>query len=282
MKAVNLLPPDLRSGPKGPAPAVSAGKETAGGPGPFIVLGALALCVAMLAGYVLTSNTVKSRESELAGVIARSEATNRQVAALRPYADFQSLAEARIATVRDLATSRFDWEQALRDMARVVPADVTLASMEGTVSSETGGGGTRGALNVPAIEISGCTQSQTDVAVLMARLRNIDGVTRVSLVKSDKATALQSNITTGDGNSASQPTCGKLNAPAFELVTFFEGSASAAVAPTGPAAAPAATASETPAAGASGASSSATPAATPAAGAAAPSSPTTTSTGDTP
>jgi Tfp pilus assembly protein PilN len=272
MKAVNLLPPDLRSGPKGPAPAVSAGKEIAGGPGPWIVLGALALCVVALAGYVLTSNTVKSRESELAATVARSEATNREAAALRPYADFQSLAQERIQTVRDLATSRFDWEQALRDLSRAMPANVTLASMKGTVSSESGGGGNlRAALNVPAIELSGCVPTQTDVATLMSRLRNVDGVTRVSLSKSDKATELQASIAGSDGTVAT-PACGRMNAPGFELIAFFEGAAAAATAPTGPEAQPASTtagaaASATPAAGqpaeASG-TNGAAPAATPA------------------
>ena len=236
MKAVNLLPPDLRSSPKGPTPTVSAGRETAGGPGPFIVLGALALCVVALAGYVLTANTVKSRESELAGMAARSEATQLEVAKLKPYADFEALAQARIATVRDLATSRFDWEQALRDVSRVLPAEATLASMKGTVSSETGGGGNlRGALNVPAIELSGCTSDQTAVAKLMSRLRGIDGVTRVSLSKSDKATQMQSSVTT-NGTAETLPACGNDDAPGFEVIAFFENAASAAVAPTGPAA----------------------------------------------
>ena len=254
MKAVNLLPADLRSGAKGPAPAVSAGTEIAGGPGPFIVLGVLALCVVALAGYILTSNTVKSRESELAAISARSAATNREVAALRPYADFQSLARERITTVRDLATSRFDWEQALRDLSRAMPKNVTLASMKGTVSSQaggaggsSGGGNLRGALDVPAIELSGCVPTQTDVAELMSRLRNVDGVTRVSLSKSDKATELQTNSSNGAGAEA-RPACGRLNAPGFELVAFFETDAAAAVAPTGAAVAQPATTTGTPAA----------------------------------
>ena len=40
------------------------------------------------------------------------------------------MAKARVQTVRDLAGSRFDWEQALRDLSRAVPADVTLTSLD--------------------------------------------------------------------------------------------------------------------------------------------------------
>jgi len=52
MRAVNLLPPDLRSGPKGSAPAVSTGVENSGA-GAFVVLGVLAFAVVALAAYVL-------------------------------------------------------------------------------------------------------------------------------------------------------------------------------------------------------------------------------------
>jgi Tfp pilus assembly protein PilN len=240
MKAVNLLPHDLRSGAKGPAPAVSAGTEDAGGPGPFIVLGALALCVVALAGYVLTSNAVKDRQAKLAEVSARSEAVSRQVTALKPYADFEAIANSRVATVNDLATSRFDWEQGLRDLSRALPADVTLSQLSGSVSSTTGSGGgassLRGALDVPAIELQGCTRGQTDVARLMARLRNVDGVTRVSLAKSDKETPTPRSMPTGAASGSTLPSevnaCGLGSKPTFGVIVFFEGKAAAAVQPS--------------------------------------------------
>ncbi len=240
MKAVNLLPHDLRSGAKGPAPAVSAGTEDAGGPGPFIVLGALALCVVALASYVLTSNAVKDRQAKLAEVATRSEVVTRQVTALKPYADFEAIANSRVATVNDLATSRFDWEQGLRDLSRALPADVTLSQLSGSVSSTTGSGGgastLRGALDVPAIELQGCTRGQTDVARLMARLRNVDGVTRVSLAKSDKETPTPRSMPTGAATASTLPSevnaCGLGAKPSFGVIVFFEGKAAAAVQPS--------------------------------------------------
>jgi Tfp pilus assembly protein PilN len=267
MRAVNLLPPDLRSGPKGPAPAVSTGVENSGA-GAFVVLGVLAFAVLALAAYVLAGNTVKDRQAELAAATAKSAAVTQQVNALKPYADFESVANARVQTVTDLANSRFDWEQALRDLARAVPADVTIASLKGDLGATQagGGGGVRGAITAPAITLAGCTFSQTKVAALMARLRSIDGVTRVSLTKSDK------EATAGAGGGADRlaPSatgyCGKASVPAFELVVFFEGAAAASTAPSLGAAAPATTTSTTPGAAATPAAG-ATPAATPAAGA---------------
>src|SRR5215212_5820587 len=164
MRAVNLLPPDLRSGPKGSAPAVSSGVENSG-PGAFVVLGVLAFCVAALATYVLAGNTVKDREAELAAATAKSAAVSQQVTALKPYADFESVANTRVQTVTDLANSRFDWEQALRDLSRAVPADVTIGTLKGTLGSTDAANPADAA--APSISLAGCTYSQTKVAELM-------------------------------------------------------------------------------------------------------------------
>jgi Tfp pilus assembly protein PilN len=261
MRAVNLLPPDLQSGPKGPAPAVPTGVENSGA-GAFVVLGVLAFAVLALAAYVLAGNTVKDRQAELAAATAKAAGVTQQVNALKPYADFESVANARVQTVKDLANSRFDWEQALRDLSRAVPGDVTIASLKGDLGSADGaasGGSIRGAITAPAITLKGCTYTQTKVAELMARLRNIDGVTRVSLAKSDKE-ATSSGATADRRAPNATGYCGANDVPSFELVVFFEGATAASTAPAPGAAAPPATASTTPAAGAA-------PTATPAAGA---------------
>jgi Tfp pilus assembly protein PilN len=266
MRAVNLLPPDLRSGPKGSAPAVSSGVENSG-PGAFVVLGVLAFCVAALATYVLAGNTVKDREAELAAATAKSAAVTQQVTALKPYADFESVANTRVQTVTDLANSRFDWEQVLRDLSRAVPADVTIGSIKGALTGADASGGATEGVTGPSIKLTGCTYSQTKVAELMARLRNIDGVTKVLLGKSDKeVTAAE-----GDRNAPNATGfCGKSDIPSFDLTLVFKEAAGAASATPGAAAgATTATASATPAPGATpapAAGAAATPA--PAAGAA--------------
>jgi Tfp pilus assembly protein PilN len=221
MKAINLLPPDLRGTPSSGAAPVAAADEP-GGLGAFMVLGALALCVVALAAYVITTNTVKDRQAKLEATTAQANATNQRVAQLKPYADFKAMAETRIQTVRDLASSRFDWEQALRDISRAIPADVTLSSLNGTISSEAGSGSNvRAAIASPAIELKGCATDQVAVARLLSRLRNVDGVTRVSLGKSlkpDKQSAGSAPVAA----SADATPCSRRRAPSFELVMFFE------------------------------------------------------------
>jgi Tfp pilus assembly protein PilN len=223
MKAINLLPPDQRGASKTPRKAKALVADAPAGIGAYVLLGALAACVVALAAYVLTTNTVKDRQAQLDAANAQAAATLQRVAQLKPYADFEATAETRIQTVKDLASSRFDWEQAMRDVSRAIPADVTLSSLSGSVSSAAGGGSTvRGAIAAPALELKGCTMTQTRVAVLLSRLRNVDGVTRVSLGKSLKPAAA-SGAAVGAA-PGSTPACGKGRPPAFEVVAFFEGS----------------------------------------------------------
>jgi Tfp pilus assembly protein PilN len=220
MKAINLLPSDLRGTPKGAAPKVPATADEPGGIGAFVVLGALAACVVALAAYVITTNTVKDRQAKLDAAVAQARSTTERVNQLKPYADFQAMAETRIQTVRDLASSRFDWEQALRDISRVVPADVTLTELNGTVGGAAGGSAVRTAIAAPAIELKGCTTGQKEVATLLARLRAVDGATRVSLSKSLKPAVTPGGTATVAGTS--ETACAGRRPPQFELVMFFE------------------------------------------------------------
>jgi Tfp pilus assembly protein PilN len=237
MRAVNLLPPDTRGASQVSAD-LGAGPEAKGGAGPFVVLGVLAACVAGAAGFVLTDNTVKQREADLAQAQAHQASLQSQAAKLKPYADFDASARARVQTVKDLAGSRFDWEQSLRDLARAIPEDVTLKSLAGDINSASGGSSSplRGAIAAPAITIQGCAPGQTEVARLMAHLGDIDGVTRVSLSKSaaEKVDA-SAVVATADPKEAARQRnaapCGSGKRPAFEIVMFFE-KASAAVATT--------------------------------------------------
>ena len=219
MRAVNLLPPDTRGASKASA-ELGAGPEATGGAGAFVVLGVLAACVAGVAGHVLINNTIKQRQADLAEVTQRAQALQSQANQLKPYADFDSMAKARVQTVKDLAGSRFDWEQTLRDLARAIPANVTLKSLTGDISTDAGGGGStlRTAIAAPAITITGCAPEQREVARLMARLHDIDGVTRVSLSKSaaeEIATSGRHAARPGPSSSgATPPRAGPASVPA--------------------------------------------------------------------
>jgi Tfp pilus assembly protein PilN len=165
MKAVNLLTPELRRASSPEQASRGAASAEPGARGAIAVLGALALCVGAVAGYVVTGNQVKQDQADLADAQARNAAVVAQSTALKPYADFQSVAQARVATVRDLATQRFDWERSFRGLARALPEDVTVKSLAASVGAAGGGGSAlRGAIQAPAITLEACTVDQDAVA----------------------------------------------------------------------------------------------------------------------
>jgi Tfp pilus assembly protein PilN len=226
MKAVNLLPPDLRGAPRKPSGGSKPAVETPSGSGAYIVLGALAAAVAAMAIYVLAGNAVKDREAELATVTAEAQNATDRAAALKPYADFETLANQRLATVKTLAGARFDWNQTLHDLSRALPKDSTVTEISGDVNpmagSANGANTLRSSLPAPALSLKGCAPSQTGVARVISRLGTINGVTRVTLASSDKdATPDAESASTGTGGQ-SAAYCGKGSPATFDLVVFFE------------------------------------------------------------
>jgi Tfp pilus assembly protein PilN len=237
MRAVNLIPSDDRKGAGG-----AAGKS---GGGAYIVLGVLGILVVMAGLWTMTSKSLKDKQAQVAQVSQQATAAEARAAALTSYTTFASLRAKRVDTVKQLAASRFDWSHSLHELARVLPANAWLSNVTGTTSptaTVAGGGGAgsslRQALAVPALQITGCTTSQAAVAQMMARMRLIDGVQRVSLQDSTKPAP----SSTGGGSSGGA--CGdSTNYPKFDVVVFYDAqavpstSASATTGATTPAAA---------------------------------------------
>lgn len=242
MKAVNLIPAESRRG--------STDFRSLRGPGAAVV-GLLGLALVLVTLYVISSNSVTSRQTQLASLRQQLSQTQALATNLSGYTKFAKLAQARVQTVREIASSRFDWERVLSDLSKVVPANTTLSSLSATISPSVGttgsgaGGGLRGDLQVPAFELMGCTATQDDVARLMSRLRLMRGVTRVTL-----SSAVKSGATvTGSAVAASTGTGGcKANSANFDVVVFFS---SPGGTPTGSSSAPAGAAApvSTPAGG---------------------------------
>jgi Tfp pilus assembly protein PilN len=263
MRAVNLIPTEDRRGAGG-----AAGRS---GGGVYVLLGALALLVVMAGAYVLTGKSLDDKKSELTRVTHEAEQAEARSNALANYTRFASIRTKRVQTVSQLAASRFDWSHALHEVARVLPTNAWLTQLAGTTSPTVnigGGNPLRGALPVPALEIHGCTTSQASVARMMARMRLIDGVQRVSLSASDKGAkqVRQSGTTSSAPATSGGDDCrgGSNHFPQFTIIVFFEPSATPA---------PSATGGTTQTAALTGAASSATPASSSTPAASTPSSP---------
>jgi Tfp pilus assembly protein PilN len=225
MRAVNLIPSEsLRGG-------------GSGGTGALALLGGLAVLLALVTFYVTTGNTVVERRAELDTLRGQVATAQAQAEATRPYRQFAALAQARVETVRQLGSARFDWHDAFADLSKVLPDDVWLTALTGTVTTgvSVGGGssgasGLRGAIPNPAIEMTGCTVDHESVVRLISHLRLMNNVERVSLADSSK-----------DAGGECQQ--GNTSFPQFNLVVFFEPipTVAAPVTPAAPSATPIAT-----------------------------------------
>jgi Tfp pilus assembly protein PilN len=246
VRAVNLLPADLRR--------AGSGGGSGSGAGAFALLGVLAVAVAIVGLWAVTARQVKDREAEVASLNAEAAAAEQQAANLAGYEATVKVAKARRTSVVELIEKRFDWSDAFEEISRTVPANVWLTTMTGTVAPgitvEGGASNAQRASHTgPAIELTGCTTSQDQVAALMARLRSMKGVSRVGLSTSEKADNKGGGATDGGGKGSTDCTSGSDQRPKFSLVIFYgesapaTGTAGATAGGSQPAAAPAANAS---------------------------------------
>jgi Tfp pilus assembly protein PilN len=271
MRAVNLIPAEQQRG----GGAGGAGRT---GGAVYVLLGGLAVVVIALAAWVLTNNAITDHKAELAKVNKEANIATAQAATLRPFREFAQLRVDRVLTVQSLARSRFDWQRAFTDLARVIPSDVWLTSMVATVKPGVSFGGTgggapdsgdtgqlRGSLQVPAIELVGCTLDQAEVARVMTRLRLITGVQRVSLASSIKSqTAVVGNAasatSSAGGASGASDDCrhGSRKFPKFSLVIFFKATPASTLPSTSGGSTPQGAATTPPTAGQAGARAAST------------------------
>ncbi|HYP47530.1 MAG TPA: PilN domain-containing protein [Thermoleophilaceae bacterium] len=178
MKPVNLLPGEHRR------------VVTSSRPGSaYAVLGVLAVVLGMTVMYVLAGNQVKDSETRAAA--AKQEATTAEgkFAQLDAFTDFASIKETRVASVYSVAQSRFDWERLMREVSRVLPKGAWLRTTEATVTPASDDAAPATATSTavasgPTAQFVGCARSQSDVARLMTRLREMHRVEDVSLNES--------------------------------------------------------------------------------------------------
>jgi Tfp pilus assembly protein PilN len=193
MKAVNLLPEKHR--PRKP----TGGQGKSG----FVLLGVLGAVLVGVLAYVLTLNSINSSKTKITEATVEAARLNDQANSLGPYGDFAKIKAERVASVKQLAEGRFDYERMVRELAHVLPTGVWLtnasASSTGDASATPGApaAGAPGAAVPgagPSLKLQGCARDQGEVAVTLVRMRELEGATDVTLAHS---TAGQDNSATG-------------------------------------------------------------------------------------
>jgi Tfp pilus assembly protein PilN len=220
MKPVNLIPQEQRRR----TPRQGSGR------GAHAALGALAVLLAMVVAYVLTSNTVTERQNDAEAAQVEAERLEAQATKKDNFSDFAAVAVTRMQSVASVAARRFDWERFMREVARVMPAGSWLQSADASVSGDTTADATAAAQGAaptdaapsPSATLVGCTPAQSDVARMMVRLRQLHRVEEVELNQSVKEDT---------DSEASVDSCGANYS--FDLTVKFAAASPASEAPRG-------------------------------------------------
>jgi Tfp pilus assembly protein PilN len=184
MRPVNLMPPEDRGGSRAPLRT---------GVVPYVLLGALALALLGIVALTMTNKTISDKEAEKVTLEQEKEEATARANSLQAFATFRTVQEQRTATITSLAQSRFDWQRVMNELALVIPSDVWLINLTGTVGpavqiDQAADITIRDTVAGPALELVGCAPSQDAVAGFIAALEDIDGVTRVGLATSERPT----------------------------------------------------------------------------------------------
>jgi hypothetical protein len=234
MRAVNLIPAEQRAGA-----GLGAGSSEGAAYAVMAVIGGLALLAFL---YGRADHQISSRRAQAATLTAQAQRAQAETTQLAPYTSFASLREQRMQAVSTLVDSRFDWAHVFHEFGRVLPAQVSVSSLEGTIAGATASGSTTPAApapatpaatpagatpaagasgtaaapaapavtsatppgSVPTFTLAGCATSQPAVALMLDRLRLIDGVSSVTLQSSTKAASASAGAG-GAGCTAGEP-----------------------------------------------------------------------------
>jgi Tfp pilus assembly protein PilN len=225
VRPINLIPPEERRGGKAPLRTGILG---------YVIVAVLAVALAGVTLVVLTGNQISARKAEVATLetqVAQAQARAQQ---LSRYQQFASLQQARQETVSSLAKSRFDWERVLRELAIVIPEDVWLTDLTGSASGDSSSSSSgsssssaTGQIQGPSLDMHGCASSHDAVATFLASLRDIDGVTRATVMSSDAqdtsgASATGSDASAGSTGAGGGTCTGRGQVVSFEIVVAFD------------------------------------------------------------
>lgn len=218
MRPVNLIPPDARSGD---------GTAMRTGVLPYVIMAGLGLLLLGVIAVAFTGKSVSDKKSEVDGLKQELADTTAKAQNLTAFAEFGAVEQTRASTVSSLAQSRFDWSRVMNELALVIPTDVWLTKLAGTVSpsvelDDAPDMQIRDSIAGPALEIVGCATSQDAVAGFVADLEDIDGVTRVGVASSERPEDAQTNSNTGTETTSGSNTGDNEECRTRDFIAKFE------------------------------------------------------------
>ncbi|HEU5244948.1 MAG TPA: PilN domain-containing protein [Gaiellaceae bacterium] len=192
MRSVNLLPRQQvqqKSERQNPAVLVAA-------------IGGAAVLLALVGGFLLANRSVDRQQQALASARAELAATPAHHLSASTQAFRQSVLTQREQRSLALASAigkRVAWDRILRRFSLVLPSDVWLTSLNGTVPLDAAASTTAPTPSAlpptpTALSITGYTYSQASVARLLARLQVLPDLKNVQLTNSGTAQVGGQNV----------------------------------------------------------------------------------------
>jgi Tfp pilus assembly protein PilN len=175
MHAFNLLPKEEVRGEKESKPSAI--------PHVAVALAGVLVFAALAAFYLSSSATVTKKTGELddlRGQLASLQVPEQQPQAPGESTDIDSERAARTAALSTALADRLAWDRVLRELALVLPADVTLVTLDGTAPSP-GSAGAATSAGVSSFRVTGTSMNQAGVARLLSRLQVIPELQSVQL-----------------------------------------------------------------------------------------------------
>jgi len=175
MHAFNLLPKE----------EVRTEKESKQSAIPHVIVALAGVLVfAALAAFYLSSSAAVTKKSgeldDLRGQLASLQVPEKQPQAPSEGPNIDSERAARTAALSTALADRLAWDRVLRELALVLPADVTLVTLDATAPSP-GSAGAATSGGVSSFRVTGTSASQASVARLLSRLQVIPELQNVQL-----------------------------------------------------------------------------------------------------
>jgi Tfp pilus assembly protein PilN len=204
MRAVNLLPADAQTSARSFTFGAGLSVRRALQVGGVVTVLVAALFVAL---FFHERSIVHSKQ-------ARLDTDNRRLVAVQPQADAvraaQTEAQTRVNAVRVVVESRMNWDRTMTDLAKYLPTDVYLTSMQVTSPVSAAVAGAASVTDTPPppapslITITGVASSYVRVAAVLDRLALVPWMSSVLLQST-------SRDTTGKTTFAVQATVGEVH-----------------------------------------------------------------------
>lgn len=198
MRPVNLLPPELR--PRIPGEGDS---KIAWG-----IVGGLALLLVLVIASIALSNKAKTINDEAVALQAEADKRQAAVAMIPKGADtVTEQVRSRTLLVGGLAAVRFPWDDAMLDLSKSLPPDVTLDTISAITSGTDPVAGTPDSTSTststtaPTLTLGGCASGWTGYSRLLTWLKQMPNVRSVKSNSSAVTTAAPSG---GEGEATTQ------------------------------------------------------------------------------